>query len=447
MAFQSGTVTGFAGATGLLQALLDFVKGTEVTGETLSGSGTSYSGTLAHSPVGLGRMVVTYIISSVTYTATDDGSGTFTGTSISSGSIVYATGAYAFTFASAPDAAPTVDYIYGAAGQDWRQEVNRNTRSSYNPTYDEPFGSDCKEVILSNKGISGAESVIIGIREWKYIAGSAWGWDLNLYTYLPEGDFDWNFHYAQTGRNGYDATWEHFTEKPTLPLHDDTIYYWFYSNQQRIIVVAKVASNYESCYLGFGRRFGTPTDYPYPCIVSGSGYGNINFASTAAYHSFCIEAYHTDGAYSTWVVDPANNFLFFYSTTKLGVDLYPRRNFNNAGELYPDNLGRFIMTPVYAVPYNAANPNTTLFDFDGVYHTMGFGIQSEDTIKYNGRVHRVFQNIFRTNYYDYMAVDESATTTSSTTTSSTTTSSTTTSSTTTSSTTTTTSSSTTTTTA
>jgi hypothetical protein len=422
MAFQSGTVTGFAGATGLLQALLDFVNGTEVTGEALSGAGTSYSGTLAHSPVGLGRMVVTYIIGGVTYAATDDGSGAFAGTGISSGSITYATGAYAFTFGSAPDSAPTVAYIYGAAGQDWRQEVNRNTRSSYNgAVYDEPFGSDCKEVILSNKGLSGAENVIIGIREWKYVAGSAWGWDLNPYTYLPEGDFDWNFHYTQTGRNEYDGTWEHFSEKPTMPMHDNTMYYWFYSNQQRIIVVAKVSSNYESCYMGFGRRFGTPTDYPYPCIVSGSGYGNVKYTDTGKSHSYCIDAYHTSGAYHTWVIDPSNEFLFFYSTTNLGVDLYPRHNFASAGQLYPDNLGRFIMTPVYAVPYNVGNPNTTLFDLDGIYHTMGFGLQSEDTIKYNGRVHRVFQNIHRTDYFEYMAVDEAATTTTTTTTSSTTT--------------------------
>jgi len=407
MAFQSGTVTGFAGATGLLQALLDFVKGTEVNSEALSGSGTSYSGTLANSPVGLGRLVVSYTISSVNYTATDDGSGNITGTNISSGSITYATGAYAFTFSSAPDSAPTADYIYGAEGQDWRQEVNRNTRSSYSgAVYDEPFGSACKEVILSNKGISGAENVIIGIREWQYAADGAWGWDFNGYTYLPAGDFDWNFHYTETGRNTYDVTREHFTEKPTLPLHDDTIYYWFYANQQRIIVVAKISSNYESCYLGFGRRFGTPTDYPCPLILAGSGYGNVKFTDTAASHSYCIDASHASSAYHTWVVDPSNAFLFFYSSTNLGVDLYPRRNFYSAGQLYPDNLGQFILTPVYAVPYNGGNPNTALFDLDGIYHCMGFGLQSEDTVTYDGNVHRVFQNIHRTDYFEYMAIAE-----------------------------------------
>ena len=401
MAFQSGSVTGFAGATGLLQKLLDFVLGTEVTAETLSGSGTSYSGTLANNPVGLGRLIINYTISSVDYTAVDDGSGNITGTNISSGSITYSTGAYSLTFSSAPDAAPTADYIYGAAGEDWRQEINRNTRSSYNGAiYDEPFGSDCKEVILSNKGLSGAENVIFGIREWKYVAVSAWGWDLNCYRYLPSGDFDWNFHYTETGLNAYHGTYEHFLEKPTLPLHDDTIYYWFYSNQQRIVVVTKISSNYESAYLGFGRRFATPSEYPYPIIASGSGSGNIKYTSTDSAHNFCIMNV-VGNYYNAWGMDPANSIL----TTKDKLLLYPIYGFDSSpGVLYPDNQGRFMLTPVYCKSLVA--DDSLLFDFDGVYHAMGFGLQSEDTISYDSVTHRVFQNIHRINYYDYMAIAE-----------------------------------------
>lgn len=415
MAFQSGTVTSFSGANGLLTALLAFVKGTEVTGETLSGSGTSYSGTLANSPVGLGRMVVTYIIGGVTYTATDDGSGAFTGTGISSGSITYATGAYAFTFSSAPSAAPTVDYIYGAEGQDWREEVNRNTRSVYTAgdVYTEPFGSDCKEVILSNKGLNGTDNVLIGIREWRYVPGSAWGWDLNGYRYLATGDYDWNFTKTEVGFNTYDTTWGHFSQKPILPCADDTMYYWFYSNQQRIIIVTKISSNYESAYLGFGRRFATPTEYPYPLIVAGSGYGNITYSSTGTSHSFCIACQYSIATYNFITITPDNVIRQSINTTGGQAVLYPHYGFVNSGELYPDTAGRFFMSPVYAIHISAVN--STLFDLDGLYHILGVGLQSEDIVTFNSRKHRVFQNIYRNTYYEFIAVDEAiATTTTST---------------------------------
>ena len=131
-----------------MTALLNWVLGTEVTGESLgtpNGVLTTFSGTLANSPVGLGRFVVTYTIGATVYTATDDGAGNIAGTHITSGSITYSTGAYSLTFSTAPDngSALTGDYIYGTAGLDWRQELNRNTRSKADPGYDEPFGRCC----------------------------------------------------------------------------------------------------------------------------------------------------------------------------------------------------------------------------------------------------------------------------------------------------------------
>ena len=56
----------------------------------------------------------------------------------------------------------------------------------------------------------------------------------------------------------YSALWEHWSQTPMLPLTDDTMYYWFNSNQQRIMGAVKVSSNYESFYVGFANRFGNP---------------------------------------------------------------------------------------------------------------------------------------------------------------------------------------------
>ena len=451
MAFQSGSVTGFAGATGLLQKLLDFILGTEVTDEVIdntpNGVLVSFSGNLAHSPIGLGRLIVEYTVGAVTYTATDDGSGSIvddaTGGSLTSGTITYATGAWELEFSTAPDNATDIeaDYIYGEEGQDWREEVNRNTRSNYAPDYDEPFGSDCKECILSNTGLSGQEAVNIGLREWKYPAGGGHGWDMNGYIYLPVADHDWNFNWIDHGQNIYDVDWEHFTRHPVLPLIDDTMYYWFYANQQRIVVVVKVQSNYESAYLGFGRRFGNPADYQYPLVIIGSTFGNDIYSSTNNMRQFCIYPYRYNDYYSCYVIEPSGEYLTCrgYSVYDCTIFL-PMNDFILTGVCDPDELDRTLMTPVYVCGYQAGREQTYM-DLDGVFHLMGSGVQSEDVLNFDGKSYRAFQNCHRTDYYQFMGVEEGvavSTTTTTSTTSTSTTSTTTTSTTSTSTTTTTT---------
>lgn len=425
MAYTTGTVTSFEGASGMLQTLLNFILGTEVTGESLSGSGTSWSGSLANTPVGLGRLVINYTISAVDYEGVDDGSGNITGTNITAGSITYSSGAYSITFSSSPTGTPTADYIYGDPGQDWRELENRNTRDDGSiGDYDEPFGSDCKEVVISNTGLSGQETIIIGIRETRYSGGSYYAWNLNLYTTYNVGA-EWNQSSINHGLTYYNDTYETFTRHPSIPFLDDTMSYWFYSNQQRIIVVAKVASNYESCYLGFGRRFGNPGDYPYPYFLAGSSVSTSNSATTGSYHEFIIMNSAADNNVQSIIMTPGSDFLMWNGSwgTADAFYLLPMFYFYNGGTVNPAKTNQRIMTPVYAVS-KTTNRNSCYFDLDGVYHIMGAGLQSEDLVNYGGKRHRIFQNIYRTTYYDYMAIEEGAavsTTTTTTTTSTTTT--------------------------
>lgn len=103
----SGTPT----ATATLE--LDFAAATtsgEVIG-TGDGTATSFSGTLTNYPVVAKTVSISYTIGGTVYTATDDGAGTITGTSVS-GTITYSTGAWTLTFTTAPDSATdiTADY-------------------------------------------------------------------------------------------------------------------------------------------------------------------------------------------------------------------------------------------------------------------------------------------------------------------------------------------------
>jgi len=300
------------------------------------------------------------------------------------------------------------DFVTGdpdTPGRDWTTLMNENTKTNVLP-FEEPFADQCKQVILKNKGISGQESVIIGIREWKHPVKDAHGWDLNGYLFYTTGQ-DWNFNHIHHGRTAYDVTWQHFTQHPMIPLIDDTMYYWFYANAQRIVAVIKVQSNYESMYLGFGRRLGNPSDYPTPMAVIGSTFSNRIFTDSTAYHNFIIGPYHYINCYQHWIVDPANVYRICHgrhSWNDLGTIIIPRGDYNDRDCMDRTRTGSNLITPCYV-----AQPiqNDLYMDLDGVFHVVGTGVQSEDTLTWDNGTLRIFQNIFRTNHYDFMGVDES----------------------------------------
>jgi hypothetical protein len=431
--YASGTVSAFCGTSGLLQTILGLVCGTEVSGEVIdatpNGVLTSFSGTLAHKDCGLGRLIVSYTIGAVVYTATDDGSGILTGDHITSGTIVYTSGAWTLVFSTAPDnlTSITASYLYGAPGQDWRLKYSRFSRDA---TTGNPFGTtaatDPIECVIENTGLTGAEEVLLGIREWRYVAGAGYGWDLNGYTYYTTS-MAWNVNSAQHGRTSYNTTWNRWDQMPMLPLTNGTLYWWLFSNRQRIVLVVKVGTGYESMYLGFGRRFSSPTDYPIPMVIKGSCQGLFNYTSAASWRQFICNNEWTQLGYGLMIIDPANTYVIcgnasYYST---GIRMLPYNTFDDTAGTVTDTIG--------ATPYNLLSPvllvrpsvDQVFMDLDGVYHITSDSVLAEDLMYTDTEKLRVFPNITRTTFYDWMGVkvDDITTTTTTTTTSSTTSSS------------------------
>lgn len=427
--YQTGEIDTFGGANGLLQALLDFVCGTKVLGITLSGSGTGpYTATLT-TPVGLGSVQVTYVIATLEYVVADDGTGTISGDNITSGTINYDTGALSVTFDSTPDSTPTCDYLYGDEGKDWELKYQRNTRNDNELSPSEPFSSDLEEndlfeCILHNRGISGAENVLTGFREWKYPGGDARGW--NLTGYLAYSD---DMFWGSTLRNDlslddYDDTWNNYEKAPSIPLINDTMYYWFYSNRQRIVVGVKVQSNYESGYFGFANRVGNPADYPYPLVIRGCIHGNVNYAYVdISKHAFLPKT-SLVGEYLLNNVLPDNSWSLNQNISpSIGTYFLPYT-------YWSDGNGTMIISEnppkkeVLATKITGVNieSNFTLWELDGVNHVAGIGVQSEDFVNGDDGVkYRVFQDVSRVTYKSFMCVGELDYTSTSTTTTTTTT--------------------------
>jgi hypothetical protein len=160
-------------------------------------------------------------------------------------------------------------------GLDW--QVAMNNPSTDDDQYTISYDTGYREVILSNVGVSGNESIFIGIREYKYPAGNEYNWELNGYLSEPAG---WNSHALGTHQlDGWDDTRKHWTQLPMLQCFDQEMEYWFYSTQEFIQVAIRVGTNYYQCYLGNGQRLGSPSEYPNPLVVAGSSVGNRSYQS------------------------------------------------------------------------------------------------------------------------------------------------------------------------
>lgn len=92
-----------------------FAAGTAVTSETASsapnGTLKIFSGTLAHGSIQNSSVTFTAVIASTPVTATDNGSGTVTGTGVT-GTINYTSGLWTLTYTTAPDNATNITASY-----------------------------------------------------------------------------------------------------------------------------------------------------------------------------------------------------------------------------------------------------------------------------------------------------------------------------------------------
>lgn len=441
--YQTGTLTytgGNAvpyGSGGLLDTLRTAMIGTtvddEVIDSTPNGILTNFTGTLANTPCGLGRLVVTYTVGASAYTASDNGSGVIaddaSGHLTGTCTINYTTGAWELNFSTAPDNATdiTADYIYGNPGADWKELMYQNTENK--DESDAGFGGDCKEWIIHNTGKTGQENVIIGMREWWYSAGSGGGLNINVYTAWPTpAPTDWNFNEISNGLDGYNTTWKTWKEHPTLPLpYRSTVTYWMFSNRHRLALVVKIGGQYESMYLGFGRRYGAPADYPHPLIAKAGHHHNDavfnNYADTGdSWRLYIAQHYqHADDGYPLMIVTPGD--AYESGTDTAGLTLIPRDKYGTSDGtmgLTPYHH-RALMTPVYV---GHETTSAVYMDMDGVYHVAASGVSTEEELHANQKMHVLFQNVHRTNHYDFMAIEKEDHTTTTTSTTSSTTSST-----------------------
>ena len=394
---------------GVSQKVKDFVAtGNDVTQSIGTGNDvlTSFSGTLTNTPIADGQCRLRFTIQGTTYDVWES-DGLFEHELITTGTLNKASGSIAVTLLQpADDTTDVGTRSIGSAtsdGQDWMILLDQNSQDD--ALTDAYSGLELKEFVLKNSGISTKDVITVGIRDFQRTADNLFGVNLNLYRDWDkdiEDAANWNFNGPETVSTQYNSNHEMWDNLPSMVMADDTLQYWIYSNKRRIIVVVRSQGTiYTNCYLGAGKRLASPSRYTFPhCVIGSSHDDNVNIADESADHTYIAEMRIGLSKHSCILIDRSNQYQ-----KSDDIKQSPSHDFIDSGQLKLTTNNKIRPKPIFMINVDTT-PDEVLFMLDEVYLSPAIGLTSENTIDIGGTDYRIFQNVFRSNYNDFMAIKE-----------------------------------------
>lgn len=298
----------------------------------------------------------------------------------------------------------------GEASQAW-------TVLKYDKNYDAAGGY---EVYLRGPGMSGEDEIYVGINTVKSAGDDYYNWRL----------------FGMTGWvDGVDTEYQPGITQGRLPrmlLWNQPIKYWFVANGRRFIVVAKISSVYECCYMGFALPYGLPTQFPYPLVVGGSACpyttGSYNrYSSTQNDHRSFMNPYgYAAGAIVTGTFD-ANAYQ---STLKVlqGTSWIEIQNKSSSTLYYTNCVWPYCNSenqtyqinyfsnklrenidgsyPIFSTIICMSSPSKSIMgELQGVFATTGFGgLAAEDIFTVDGKTYVAFPCVYNADRSDWFAL-------------------------------------------
>jgi hypothetical protein len=309
-------------------------------------------------------------------------------------------------------------------------------------------GGSEREVIAHGSG-SGSDTIYVGWRTFQNVGNDYYNMELHGFT----GYSSSLAHNEQPGASAGDHTAGDPQDQGSyLLLTSSSFNWWVNVNSYRIIITVKIGAAYFHAYLGWGNRFGTTSEYPYPLVISApSIYHDVNAATSAKISSIvdpwiagtsslavgtliyspgggwelCCNRRGTS-PYDDYCVVPTQRPQIAYSAPSAPedrfMDVVGNREFNDiiysistgSGGVTNANLQTtgtnddHLMLPCFAV---RTLPTVAItVEFDEVRWCNNFGgVNSEDRfIESDGTVWRVFANGNRTDTYAYLAIKEAS---------------------------------------
>lgn len=294
--------------------------------------------------------------------------------------------------------------------------------------------ADSSVLSIRGPGAGAGKQVFINIRTLASVTAGYYSWEMR-------GAVDYDGAALWGGQPSESPGWSFFN------LWDDAIDYWFYVNDRRFIVVAKVSTNYMSCHGGFILPWGTPADYPFPVMVGGDYFQQREWSfNNSARRHFLDPGGSSIGSGADFKTNMSvrsaggvwysvanqnqssqtNNgqgapngslrgFLWPYTSGgsggSIGLQHYPLSwggglNAADAGNafesLVPTQQDERPLLPTMICLADQA----PLGVIDGAYMVGGTGLVTEQLITIGARNFRAFQNIQRNSPDDFFCVEE-----------------------------------------
>lgn len=207
-----------------------------------------------------------------------------------------------------------------------------------------------------------------------------------------------------------------------LPLWDASIPYWFVGDGRRVIVIAKISTQYEVAFLGFLEPYFSPDQWPYPIALGGSLQLGVNppawdsveyrWSNSSLDHSaFPISDRNAGGVGVTEdrqmrARDLSGLWLGFDAQAS-GGDVYMPGSYHamwpycTGLELFDPGLdGGYPLWPIMLL---ASTPNT-IGQLPGVACVSGQGLSAETLIRYGEIDWIALPNITRTERNEWFAI-------------------------------------------
>lgn len=258
------------------------------------------------------------------------------------------------------------------------------------------------ETFLRAPGLSGTEQIYVNIQAYHNAGNDIWNWRMKgAIGFIALGP-------GSTFQNQPGSSPDAF-----MLLWNQPITFWFIANGQRVIVVAKITTIYESCYLGKLLPYGTPSQYPYPLVIGGTsgsggpvplpvnlpGNANLRYSDTTNMHAAFFDplilywcdlnsAWRGICHWSIYGGGHSNGSLDAVWPWQYGDGAAPDFIEPNLDGSYPLFAAR--------LEINTLLTPEVLGELDGVFFTTGFGSSSESTLTVGGDTYYVFQSCFRT---------------------------------------------------
>jgi len=275
------------------------------------------------------------------------------------------------------------------------------------------------ELILKGEGLSGLDEIFVGFKAYQSVGLDYYNLNCGTFVgYVPGNTFE-----LQPGAQ--------FT---AIPAHNNAITYFITANAQRIVGCFKVGTPvYEHFYVGKFLPYFRPGEYPAP-LVSASMLSNeaaTRFSDTNQLMPYM--GYHENLTYNQlYIRDQAGNWIrpwvYPFTMSNQYVPNLLAAPQSSYGTMVPAGSDYQIEPLIICQANSGVTPSNIFGEFDGVYFCSGFNngvenviqqggssvvnqsgmtvLQAVDAIKaVSGRAFIMMQNVYRTTWRDYVALE------------------------------------------